>query len=179
MTNIFCSQCGAQTTRKVPKGDSLERDICEACGTIHYENPKLVVGCVVEHGDHLLLCRRNIEPQSGKWTLPAGYMENKETAIQGALRETFEESGAEVEILDVYRLFDLPAISQLYLLFRAKLLSCPFLPTDESSAVRLFKQEDIPWQDIAFPVISATLQHYYQDAEQGSFPFENHILEKL
>ena len=103
-------------------------------------------------------------------------MENHETSAQGALRETFEESGAQVEILGAYRLFDIPAVSQVYLLFRARLLSCPFLPTDESSEVRLFRQEDIPWQDIAFPVIRETLKHYYEDAVKGQYALENHVI---
>lgn len=177
MTNRFCSNCGASTSRRVPEGDNRVRVTCEACGTIHYENPKLVVGCIVEQGDSILLCRRSIEPKRGKWTLPAGYLENNETTAQGALRETFEESGANVELLGSYRLFDLPAFSQLYLLFRARLLACPFLPTTESSVVQLLPRVDIPWEQIAFPVITTTLRHYCKDAVNNSFSFEHHVIQ--
>ncbi len=156
--------------------DNRVRATCEACNTIHYENPKLVVGCIVEQGEQILLCQRNIDPQKGKWTLPAGYLENNETAAQGAVRETIEESGAKVELLGAYRLFDLPAISQFYLLFRAKLLTCPFLPTTESSIVQLFHKKDIPWDKIAFPVITRSLQHYCKDAVNKTFSFENHVI---
>jgi len=178
MYNRFCSICGAKTNSSVPEGDTRERAICMSCGTIHYENPKLVVGCIVEQDEHILLCRRSINPQIGKWTLPAGYLENNESAADGAIRETFEESGAEVELLGPYRLFDLPTISQFYLLFRARLLACPFSPTTESSEVQLFRWADIPWDHIAFQVITTTLRHYMADAANGRrFCFTNHVIQ--
>lgn len=176
MNNKFCSECGARTNNGVPPGDNRERAICAVCGAVHYENPKLVVGCIVEQDDNILLCRRSIKPQRGKWTLPAGYLENNETLAQGALRETFEESGADVELLGPYRLFDLPAINQIYLLFRARLVDCPFTATTESSEIRLFHSMDIPWHQIAFPVISTTLRHYLDDAAADHFPFKNHTI---
>ena len=175
--NRFCSSCGAKTDINIPEGDSRERAICRNCGTIHYENPKLVVGCIIEQDEHVLLCRRSINPQMGKWTLPAGYLENNESAAEGAIRETFEESGAQVELCGPYRLFDLPKISQFYLLFRAKLVSCPFLPTPESSEVQLFRWTDIPWEEIAFRVITTTLRHHIDDASNGrNFEFTNHVI---
>ena len=176
MPNKFCSNCGAKTNSTIPKGDNKRRAVCSSCGTVLYENPKMVVGCIVEKEDRILLCRRSIQPQKGKWTLPAGYLENNETAAEGALRETFEESGADVELCGPYRLFDLPAISQLYFLFRARLLSCPFLPTSESSEIELFRPVDIPWEEIAFHVITMTLRHYQDDVKMGSFPLAYHVV---
>ncbi|HHB76548.1 MAG TPA: NUDIX hydrolase [Desulfobulbus sp.] len=176
--NKFCSICGAVTERIVPEGDERYRAVCTSCHTIHYENPKLVVGCLVTRNESILLCRRAIEPQKGKWTLPAGYLENHETAVQGALRETTEESGAEVSIPTPYRLFDLPHISQLYLLFRAQLLACPFRPTRESLEVRLFHPKNIPWDALAFRVIAKTLEQYVHDAAKGEFSFEHHVISR-
>lgn len=174
--SIFCSACGAATDWIIPEGEDRYRSVCGSCNTVHYENPKLVVGCIVAQEQNILLCRRAIEPQKGKWTLPAGYLENNETAAQGALRETMEESGAEVKLLAPYRLFDLPHISQLYLLFQAQLIACPFQPTSESLEVSLFKTEDIPWNHLAFKVITTTLRHYAHDAANGKFSFENHVI---
>ncbi len=176
MTYKFCSHCGERTITEIPNGDNRERTVCRSCDTVHYQNPKLIVGCIVENNDQILLCKRSIEPQLEKWTLPAGYMENSETTAQGALRETFEESGAVVKLHGAYRLFDLPTINQMYLLFRGKMISCPFLPTSESSEVRLFRQDQIPWDQIAFPVIVTTLQHYYNDTDKNIFSFENHVI---
>jgi ADP-ribose pyrophosphatase YjhB (NUDIX family) len=147
-----------------------------ACGTIHYENPKIVVGCIVEQDDSILLCKRSIAPHSGLWTLPAGYMENDESTDQGALRETMEESGALVDLIGPYRIFDLPHINQVYFIFRSRLISCPFLPTDESAEVRLFPVAAIPWSEIAFAVITATLRHYETDRTKGSYPFTQQVL---
>jgi len=174
----FCPNCGAETRYGVPQGDNRERAICDQCDTVHYVNPKVVVGCIVERDDSILFCRRNITPQKNKWTLPAGYMENNESAFEGAERETMEESGAVIRILAPYRLFDLPHISQMYLIFRAKMLECPFLPTSESSEVKLFHKEDIPWDQIAFSVIRTTLEHYLVDSEKGTFTFENHVISR-
>lgn len=174
--NIFCLACGAATDWVIPAGEDRYRSVCSSCNTVHYENPKLVVGCLVAQEEKILLCRRGIEPQKGAWTLPAGYLENNETAAQGALRETMEESGAEVQFLAPYRLFDLPHISQLYLLFRAQLIACPFLPTNESLEVRLFKIEDIPWNQLAFTVVATTLRHYIHDRASENFSFENYVI---
>lgn len=174
MTMQFCPQCGSPVTTKIPDGDNRLRHVCGACGTIHYENPKMVVGCIPEWQDSILLCRRNIQPQQGKWTLPAGYLENHETMTEGAQRETYEETHAKVEIIAPYRLFDLAFISQMYIMFRARLVNTDFEPTRESSEVQLFTEHSIPWDDIAFSVIYETLKHYFTDRQNGVFPFENH-----
>lgn len=167
----FCSDCGAGVTLRVPDGDSVARYVCVTCGTIHYQNPKVVVGCIPEWGEKILLCRRAIEPRHGKWTLPAGFLENGETAGQGALRETLEEANARVEIGALYTFYNLPGINQIYILFRGRLLDLDFSPGEESLEVRLFDENEIPWDELAFPTISETLKHYYADRRNGGFGF--------
>ena len=144
----YCSHCGSQVTLRVPQGDNLPRHVCDACGTIHYQNPRMVVGCIVEHGDRVLLCRRGIEPRHGYWTVPAGYMENGESTFQGALRETLEEANARVEIDSLYALYNIPHINQVYLLFRARLLDPNVSPGAETLEVGLFAESEIPWDQI-------------------------------
>ena len=170
ITLKFCSQCGASVELKIPDGDNLPRFICMQCETIHYQNPKIVTGCIPEWEDKILLCKRAIEPRIGLWTLPAGFMENRETTQQAAQRETQEEAHADVEILDLYALYNIPHISQVYILFRAKLLNLNFKPGIESLDVQLYEEKDIPWDNIAFPVIKKTLLHYFEDRKQGTFP---------
>ncbi|MFN0041420.1 MAG: NUDIX hydrolase [Burkholderiales bacterium] len=165
----FCSRCGAAVERKVPDGDTLPRHVCTACRTIHYENPKMVVGCIPAHEDRILLCRRAIEPRAGLWTVPAGFMENGETTAQGAMRETLEEANARVDILGLYALFNIPHISQVYLLFRARLLDLQFFPGTESLETRLYTEAEIPWEQIAFATVRRTLKHYFSDQREGSF----------
>src|SRR5690606_22141459 len=138
------------------------------CQLIHYQNPKMVVGCIPEWEDRILLCRRAIEPHRGKWTLPAGFMENNETLPQGAARETLEEANARVEILDLYAAYSLPHISQVYLLFRAKLLDLDFSPGIESLEVKLFEERDIPWNEIAFQVIRTSLERFLLERRTGA-----------
>jgi ADP-ribose pyrophosphatase YjhB (NUDIX family) len=167
----FCSACGARVERRVPEGDNLPRHVCVSCGTIHYENPKIVVGCIPEWQDRILLCRRAIEPRRGLWTVPAGFMENGETTADGAQRETLEEANARVEILDLYAMFNIPHISQVYLLFRARLLDLDFHPGAESLEVRLFEEAEVPWDEIAFITVRRTLNHYFADRRKGSFAF--------
>lgn len=169
----FCSNCGSRVTRNIPPGDDRQRVVCCNCGMIHYQNPKLVVGCIPEWRGKILLCLRNIEPRLGKWTLPAGYLENGESAKEGARRETYEETRAEAVDLKPYFLADLVRINQLYLMFRCTLSSPDFQPTAESSEVRLFAEEEIPWDEIAFPVITATLKNYFDDRAKGNFGFRN------
>ena len=165
----YCSQCGFAVAIKVPAGDDRPRHVCEACGSIHYSNPKVVVGCIPEWEDRILLCRRAIEPRYGLWTLPAGFMENGETTQQGAARETREEANARVEVGALYSLFNLPHINQVYLVFRSRLLDLDFGPGSESLEVRLFSEAEIPWSEIAFPVIQETLGLYFRDRSQGRF----------
>jgi ADP-ribose pyrophosphatase YjhB (NUDIX family) len=169
----YCSQCGETVTVKVPEGDSLPRHVCVACGTIHYQNPKIVVGCIPEWDDRILLCRRAIEPRYGLWTLPAGFMENGETVQQGAARETLEEARARVEIGTLYTLFNLPHISQVYMLFRGRLLDLDFGPGSESLEVALVPESEVPWQEIAFPVIKESLLLYFRDRAEGAFPMRS------
>ena len=165
----FCSHCGAPVTERIPDGDDRLRFICDNCNAIHYQNPKLVVGCIPEWEDKILLCRRSIEPKSGEWTLPAGYLENGESLKEGARRETREEACARVEIIAPYALMSISHISQVYILFRAKLLDTDFKPGEESSDVRLFSESEIPWDELAFAVVIETLKRYYEDRSNGSY----------
>ncbi|MBK1704423.1 NUDIX hydrolase [Halochromatium glycolicum] len=175
----YCSQCGAGVTLTVPEGDNMPRHVCQDCGTIHYQNPKIVVGCIPEWGDRLLLCRRAIEPRYGLWTLPAGFMENGETVQQGAARETFEEAEARVEVGALYALFNLPHINQVYMLFRARLLAPEFGPGSESLEAELMTEAEIPWEEIAFPVIQESLQLYFRDRAAGRFPLRAGSIRRL
>jgi ADP-ribose pyrophosphatase YjhB (NUDIX family) len=167
----FCSECGSTVTLRVPEGDHLLRHVCPGCGTIHYQNPKMVVGCIPEWEDKVLLCRRAIEPKYGLWTLPAGFMENGETTLEGAARETWEEAGARIEIGGLYTLYNLPHINQVYLMFRARLLDLDFQPGIESLETRLFTEAEIPWDEIAFRTVRATLEQYFSDRRTDSFAF--------
>jgi len=157
--------------RRVPPGDSLPRYVCDACGEIHYQNPKLVVGAVPEFEGRLLLCRRAIEPRYGYWTLPAGFMENDETAGQAALRETLEEAGARIELGEPFSMISVPRVNQVHLFYRARLLDLTFHPGEESLEVALLEEARIPWKDIAFRTVGLTLRHWYADRARGSFGF--------
>lgn len=172
----FCSNCGTGITRAIPDDDDRERYLCERCGMVHYQNPRLVVGCIPEWHDRILLCLRDIEPQRGMWTLPAGYLENGESVRDGARRETWEEVRAEITGLEPYFLADLVPINQLYLMFRCQLVRPEFAITRESREVRLFREEDIPWDNIAFEVIRQTLKRYFADRAGGAFRFRNEVV---
>jgi ADP-ribose pyrophosphatase YjhB (NUDIX family) len=165
----YCSQCGGPLIRRVPEGDHLERSVCEACETIHYENPKIVSGCIATWEDRILLCRRAIEPRYGLWTLPAGYMENDETTADAAARETEEEAGAQVEIVDLFAMINLPHINQVYVMYRGNMRSGEYEPGIESLEADLFEQDSIPWHDLAFPVVNETLRRFFLDRERGKF----------
>lgn len=167
---IYCSNCGKQVARKIPAGDSRPRHVCDACNTIHYQNPKIVAGCIPVWDDRLLLCRRAIEPRQGLWTLPAGFMENGESTEQAAARETMEEACATVSDLSLYGVFSIPHISQVYMMFRANLADGKFAPGEESLEVRLFNEDEIPWDELAFPVIRLTLERYFKDIRSRNFP---------
>lgn len=162
----FCSQCGGVLSYRIPPGDDRPRYMCDDCGAVHYENPKVVVGCIPVWEDRLLLCQRAIEPGHGKWTLPAGYLENGETAEQGAVRETHEEAGASVEIVQPYALFSLTFADHIYFMFHARMLSPDFTPGKESLSVKLFSESEIPWSEIAFSVIRETLERFFKDRSQ-------------
>jgi len=165
----FCSQCGQPVELRTPEDDNVPRHVCTACGTIHYQNPKIVVGCIPEWEDRILLCKRAIEPRYGQWTLPAGFMENDETTHEGAARETLEEATARVEVGDLYTMFNLPHVNQVYMMYRARLLDLDFAPGRESLDVALYRESEIPWPQIAFPVITETLRAYFEDRRRGEF----------
>lgn len=165
----FCSQCGKQVSERIPQDDNRLRFVCDHCNTIHYQNPRVVVGCLPVWEEQILLCRRAINPRKGYWTLPAGFLENGETTVAGALRETLEEANARVEGESLYRLFDLPHISQVYMFYRAKLSDIEFSAGVESLDVRLFSEADIPWGELAFPVIDVTLKDFFADCRAGEF----------
>ena len=173
----FCSNCGAAVTIKVPPGDNVPRHVCDACGTIHYQNPKIIVGCIPEWEDTILLCKRAIEPRYGLWTVPAGFMENGETTYHGAARETLEEANARVEVGPLYALYNIPHINQVYVLFRARLLDTDFSAGAETLETRLFTEAEIPWSEIAFATVRNTLTHYYEDRRLGAFGFHMGTIE--
>ena len=165
----YCSDCASPVELRIPEGDNLPRFVCDQCNTIHYQNPNIVAGCIPEWEGKLLLCRRAIEPRHGFWTLPAGYMENSETTIEAARRETAEEAGADVEISNLFAVINLPHINQVYMMFRAQLHKPDYSAGTESLEVKLFEEHEIPWDELAFPVIEQTLKRYYSDLARGEF----------
>jgi len=167
----FCANCGAKVVQRVPPGDSLPRWVCDECGEIHYQNPKLVVGTIPEHEGRILLCRRAIEPRYGYWTLPAGFMENDETTAQAAARETEEEAGANIEMGEPFTLISVPRVNQVHLYYRARLRNLEFKPGEETLEVALMGEGEIPWKEIAFRTVGLTLKHWFADRSSGSFRF--------
>ena len=168
----FCHQCAGSLILRIPQGDDKPRHCCSECDTIFYLNPKNVVGTLPFFEDKVLLCKRAIQPRIGKWTLPAGFMENGESSLDGAIRETQEEAGASVivESDSLYTLFNLPKINQVYMFFRTELANLDFAAGIESQEVALFSEAEIPWQEIAFPVVKSTLEHYFDDLRKAQFP---------
>lgn len=165
----YCRACGTTAQYRVPTGDNRERAVCTACGEIHYENPINVVGTVPVWGEQVLLCRRNIEPRYGLWTLPAGFMEQGESSAQGALRETVEEAGARIELLDLFTVLNVVRVGQLHLFYRARMLDTHLDPGPETIEARLFDERDVPWDEIAFRTVRETLRHYFEDRRRGVF----------
>lgn len=165
----FCSVCGHAVSVRVPAGDNRERFVCSNCGTVHYQNPRNVVGTIPVWGEQVLLCRRAIEPRYGYWTLPAGFMELDETTSEAAARETLEEAGARVEIQSLFSLLNVPHVHQVHLFYLARLLDIEILAGEESLEVKLFEEQDIPWQEIAFPTVGQTLRFFFADRARGSF----------
>jgi ADP-ribose pyrophosphatase YjhB (NUDIX family) len=164
----FCSDCGGTLERRIPHGDHAPRQVCLQCGAIHYRNPKVIVGCVPEAADgRVLMCKRAIQPRHGLWTFPAGFLELGETAARGAAREAKEEAGAEVEVDDLLAVIDVPYVSQLYMIYRARLVAERFHTTHESSEVVLMREDEIPWSHIAFPTIWHSLTFFFQDRAAG------------
>jgi len=154
----FCSQCGHEVALTVPEGDTLPRHVCGQCGTVHYENPKVVVGCVPEYEGRILICKRAIEPRLGYWTIPAGFMENGETLQEGAARETLEEAEAQVEIGELFAIVDVVRANQVHMMFRARMLNERYGAGHESLEVRLIEPDDIPWDEIAFASVRFGLE---------------------
>ena len=164
-----CKACGAPAEYRVPADDNRERATCTGCGTVHYENPLNVVGTVPAWDDQVLLCRRNIEPRHGYWTLPAGFMELGETAAEGALRETVEEAGAHVEMGPLFTFLNVVRVGQVHLYFRARLLDTEFAPGPETIEAQLFREDEIPWDELAFRTVRETLMRYFDDRRRGQF----------
>jgi len=165
-----CRNCGAAVVYRLPDdGDTRQRAVCPACNTIHYENPLNVVGTVPVWGDKVLLCKRNIEPRWGKWTLPAGFMELDETTAEGAARETDEEAGAKFEMLGLFSVMNVPRVGQVHMFYRARLLSDIFDPGHETIEAQLFDEADVPWGEIAFRTVKETLECFFADRRKGEF----------
>jgi len=165
----FCSNCAGPVEQVVPAGDTLPRHVCAECGTIHYHNPKIVAGCIPVWENRILLCKRAIEPRYGKWTLPAGFMENGETVAQAASRETIEEAEARVVDLELYGLFNITHVNQVYIMFRGRLETDDFGPGAESLEVRLVEENEVPWEELAFPVMQRTLSLFFEDRRRGVY----------
>ena len=164
----YCSNCGAPVQILVPEGEHLPRHVCTQCRTIHYQNPKLVVGCVPDYQGRLLICRRAIEPRRGYWTVPAGFMENGETLQQAAARESQEEALADVEIGSLLTVVHVLHAHQVHVFFRAKLTSSAFGAGPESLDARLIDHRDIPWDELAFPSTRFALESFLADREAGT-----------
>lgn len=166
-----CRNCGAAVTYRIPDdGDTHERAVCPACNTIHYENPLNVVGTIPYWGDKVLLCKRNIEPRRGKWTLPAGFLELGETTAQGAMRETVEEAGAKIELEGLFTVISVARVGQVHMFYRARLMNDQFAPGFETIEARLYSEEEIPWDDIAFRTVKETLELYFAARRSNSYP---------
>jgi ADP-ribose pyrophosphatase YjhB (NUDIX family) len=155
--------------QRVPPGDNLPRWVCDACGEIHYQNPRLVVGSIPEFDGKLLLCRRAIEPRHGLWTLPAGFMELGETTAEGALRETDEEAGAHVELEGLFAVLNVVRVGQVHLFYRARMTDTHLNPGSETLEARLFREDEIPWDELAFRTVRETLTRYFADRKAGQF----------
>jgi len=174
----YCSSCGSKVELKVPQDDNFPRYCCTNCDAIHYQNPNIVTGTIPIMKDRVLLCKRAIHPRPGMWTLPAGFLENGETLGQGAFRETLEETNTEVKMGNLYAIFNIPQISQIYMLFFAEVLREDFGKTPESLEVKLFKEEEIPWQELAFPFVPIVLKNYFADRKVNKFDLKVETIER-
>ncbi len=175
----FCSTCGsANLAFRMPEGDTLPRIVCADCESIHYQNPRVVVGCLPVWDGKVLLCKRAIEPRYGLWTLPAGFLENGETVEQGAVRETLEEANARVELGALYTMISLLHVHQVYMMYRAQLADLDFGPGTESLEVRLFTEAEIPWEALAFRTMDRTLRRFFLDRKLGTFSFHSSAIDR-
>ena len=159
----FCPNCGSKIFMKIPEEDNRLRAVCDSCNLIHYENPKIVVGALATFEGKILLCKRAIEPRVGLWTLPAGYMELNETTLEGAVRETVEEAGADIKIVRLFAMHDLPFVNQVHIFFLAKMKSPSLSPGSESLEAKLFDVDEIPWENLAFRSVSRTLTYFIEN----------------
>ena len=166
-----CKSCGAATEYRIPTDDNRPRAVCTVCALVHYENPCNVVGTIPVWEDQVLLCRRNIEPRYGYWTLPAGFMELDETLAEGAARETVEEAGAHIELEPLFTLLNVVRAGQVHVFYRARLLDTQFAPGPETIEAKLFREHEVPWDDLAFKTVRETLKLYFNDRSQGQFGF--------
>ncbi|MFW7340220.1 NUDIX hydrolase [Pollutimonas sp. H1-120] len=173
-TQKFCSQCGTPIALCIPPDDNRMRAVCNSCGAVHYQNPRNVVGVLPVWEGKILLCRRAIEPRYNTWTLPAGFMELGETTAQGAMRETQEEAGAQIELGQLYTVIDVPHAEQVHFFYLAQVLSEELYPGPESLEAAFFSVDDIPWSELAFRTIITTLEHYVADCKTGVFPFHHY-----
>lgn len=169
----FCTHCGSHVTQKIPEGDNRPRFVCSECQMIHYQNPRIIAGCIAEFENNILLCKRAIEPRIGLWTLPAGFMENGETTIEAAARESYEEACAKISDMHLYCTYSIPHISQVYMMYRGTLVDGFSEPGEESLQTQLYSESEIPWDELAFPVIKESLKLYFADRKQGAFPVRN------
>ncbi|GAB2189378.1 NUDIX hydrolase [Sessilibacter sp. MAH2] len=172
----FCSNCGAKVSIQVPAGDDRNRHVCIECETIHYQNPKVITGCLPVFEDKILLCKRAIEPRANLWTLPAGFMENGESIEEGALRESWEEARVKISNPSLYQVFSVPYINQVYVFYKGEVANQDFGPGPESLEVELFDFDQIPWDKLAFPVVRITLENYLTDYSNNVFPVHNDIV---
>jgi ADP-ribose/FAD diphosphatase len=172
----FCNLCAAPVEWRIPEGEDRERYVCSKCNVVHYENPRMVVGCIVAHQERVLLCKRAIEPRYGYWTLPAGFLELGESTVEGAVRETFEEAGARVQVTAPYAHFDIPHIGQAYVFYRARMLSPEFSAGTESLDVKLVTLDEIPWDALAFPSVRFALELYAQDMLKGRYRVHHAVI---
>ncbi len=178
LNHKYCSYCASPVSIKIPPDDNRERAVCNKCGMIFYENPKLVSGCLLTWQDKILLCKRATEPRLGYWTLPAGFLENNETVEEGALRETMEEAGAKSNNIKLFLMCNLPNISQVYMIYHGDLIDGVFSAGVESEEVKLFSQDQIPWDNIAFSVILKAIKLYYQDLKNGNINIHFDTIDK-
>lgn len=164
-----CSNCGKHVEQYVPQGDTRSRYVCGVCQTIHYQNPKIIAGCIATWKNQLLLCRRAIKPRKGFWTFPAGFMENDETVEQAVIRETREEACIDIKDLNIYMIISVPHINQVHILYRAVLINDKFSAGDESIEASLFKEENIPWDNLAFKTVSYALENFFSDRRKNEY----------
>lgn len=166
----YCSTCGNPVALTIPDNDSRQRHVCQACDRVYYQNPNVITGCLATLDGKVLLCRRAIAPQIGYWTLPAGFLENGETTEQGAIRETWEEARASVALHQLYGVFNVPHINQVYMVYRGQLLNTTIASGPESLEVQLFDEANIPWDQLAFSVVESTLKQYFIDRKLQRYP---------